>query len=358
MNGREAPSPLLARPAAAPYKSCQMPAVLLILLLPLASFAASLAATRAAMPLLGRFAMIDRPGPRSSHATPVPRGGGIGLLAGLLPSWGAAALLSGGVSMSIYVTVLAAAIGLATVSFLDDRKSLPAVPRLLAQLVAVSAVLAQMREADLIFQGLLPPLADRILAGLAWLWFINLFNFMDGIDGISGVEAAAIGIGTAITAWFAGTYQEIGCGLALAGAALGFLVWNWHPARLFLGDVGSIPLGFLSGWLLLRLAIDGNWAPALILPAYYLADATITLFARLARGEKIWQAHRSHFYQRAVQAGLRHDQVARRVAETNVMLILLSYFALSGQTLPALAGAVLVVGLRLHGLGKPAPQAV
>jgi UDP-N-acetylmuramyl pentapeptide phosphotransferase/UDP-N-acetylglucosamine-1-phosphate transferase len=335
-----------------------MSSLLLILLLPVASFALSLGATRAAMPLLGRLAMIDRPGPRSSHAAPVVRGGGIGLLTGLLPSWVVASVLPGGVASATYLTLLAAAAALAAISFLDDRKSLPAAPRLAAQLVAVTAVLAQLPAGDLVFQGLLPPLADHLLAGLAWLWFINLFNFMDGIDGISGVEAAAIGLGTALAAWLAGTYQEIGCGLALAGAAAGFLVWNWHPARIFLGDVGSIPLGLVSGWLLLRLAIDGAWAPALILPSYYLADATLTLAKRLARGEKIWQAHRSHFYQRAVQAGLRHDQVARRVAETNVMLILLSYVALGGQSLLALAGAVLVVGMRLHGLGKPAPQAV
>ena len=335
-----------------------MSSLLLILLLPVASFTLSLGATRAAMPLLGRLAMIDRPGPRSSHAAPVVRGGGIGLLTGLLPSWVVASVLPGGVASATYLTLLAAAAALAAISFLDDRKSLPAAPRLAAQLVAVTAVLAQLPAGDLVFQGLLPPLADHLLAGLAWLWFINLFNFMDGIDGISGVEAAAIGLGTALAAWLAGTYQEIGCGLALAGAAAGFLVWNWHPARIFLGDVGSIPLGLVSGWLLLRLAIDGAWAPALILPSYYLADATLTLAKRLARGEKIWQAHRSHFYQRAVQAGLRHDQVARRVAETNVMLILLSYVALGGQSLLALAGAVLVVGMRLHGLGKPAPQAV
>jgi UDP-N-acetylmuramyl pentapeptide phosphotransferase/UDP-N-acetylglucosamine-1-phosphate transferase len=335
-----------------------MSSLLLILLLPVASFTLSLGATRAAMPLLGRLAMIDRPGPRSSHAAPVVRGGGIGLLTGLLPSWVVASVLPGGVASATYLTLLAAAAALATISFLDDRKSLPAAPRLAAQLVAVTAVLAQLPAGDLVFQGLLPPLADHLLAGLAWLWFINLFNFMDGIDGISGVEAVAIGLGAALAAWLAGTYQEIGCGLALAGAAAGFLVWNWHPARIFLGDVGSIPLGLVSGWLLLRLAIDGAWAPALILPSYYLADATLTLAKRLARGEKIWQAHRSHFYQRAVQAGLRHDQVARRVAETNVMLILLSYVALGGQSLLALAGAVLVVGMRLHGLGKPAPQAV
>ena len=335
-----------------------MSSLLLILLLPVASFVVSVAATRAAIPLLGRFAVIDRPGPRSSHAAAVPRGGGIGLLLGLLPAWAAAALLPGGAPLAAYLTLLAAALGLALVSFLDDLSGLPAAPRLAAQLLAVAAVLAQLPAGDLVFQGLLPPLADRLVAGFAWLWFVNLFNFMDGIDGIAGVEAATLGVGAAITAWFAGPYQDIGCGLALAGAALGFLVWNWHPARIFLGDVGSIPLGFAAGWLLLRLAIDGAWAPALILPAYYLADATLTLCTRLVRGEKIWQAHRSHFYQRAVQAGLSHDQVARRVAETNLMLILLGYVALSGQNLLALAGAVLVVGMRLHGLSRPQPQTV
>jgi UDP-N-acetylmuramyl pentapeptide phosphotransferase/UDP-N-acetylglucosamine-1-phosphate transferase len=330
-----------------------MSSLALILLLPVLSFGLSLAGTRACMPLLQRFAVIDRPGPRSSHTKPVTRGGGIGLLMGLLPSWILAALLPAGVPLTIYATLLVAATALAAISFLDDRKSLPAAPRLLAQLLAVAVVLAQLPENDLVFQGLLPPLADRLLSGFAWLWFVNLFNFMDGIDGISGVETAAIGGGAALVAWLGGTYQEIGCGLALAGAALGFLVWNWHPARIILGDVGSIPLGFLSGWLLLRLAIDGAWAPALILPAYYLADASWTLLARLMRGEKIWQAHRSHFYQRAVQAGMSHDQVARRIAETNLMLIVLSYVALGGQSLLALAGAVLIVGTRLYGLSKP-----
>jgi UDP-N-acetylmuramyl pentapeptide phosphotransferase/UDP-N-acetylglucosamine-1-phosphate transferase len=336
-----------------------MSALLLILLLPLVSFVLALAATRLVIPVMTRVA-IDRPNQRSSHSVPIPRGGGIGLLAGLLPAWALAFLLPGGlpgpIDSVLYPTLLAAALALALVSFADDLKGLPPLPRFAAQIAAIAAVLAQLPASDLVFQGWLPPLADRLLAGFAWLWFVNLFNFMDGIDGISGVEAAGIGIGTALVAWLAGTYREIAGGLALAGAALAFLRWNWHPARIFLGDVGSIPVGFLSGWLLLRLAIDGSWAPALILPAYYLADATWTLLRRLMNGEKIWQPHRSHFYQRAVQAGLSHSDVARRVAETNLLLVLLSYFAVTGMPLLALAIAVGSVAIRLHGLAKPAIQ--
>ena len=107
----------------------------------------------------------------------------------------------------------------------------------------------------------------------------------------------------------------------LAGAAVGFLWWNWSPAKVFFGDVGSVPLGFLLGWLLLTLAGHGYWAAAIILPLYYLVDATLTLLERLARGEKIWEAHRSHYYQQAVQKGLSHAHVSRLILTGNVVLI-------------------------------------
>ena len=147
--------------------------------------------------------------------------------------------------------------------------------------------------------------------GLGWVWFINLFNFMDGIDGISGVECLGIGLGVAVIAALDGVPSGHGSlGICLAAAAAGFLIWNWHPAKVFMGDVGSVPLGFLIGWLLLDMAAAGAWAPAVILPAYYLADATITLLRRLLRGAAPWQAHRDHFYQQATQAGRSHARVA------------------------------------------------
>ncbi|MDH3702467.1 MAG: glycosyl transferase, partial [Alphaproteobacteria bacterium] len=131
-----------------------------------------------------------------------------------------------------------------------------------------------------------------------------------------------------------------------AMAALGFLRFNWHPARIFLGDVGSVPLGYLLGWLLLQAAAAGYWAPALILPLYYLADATITLLRRAARREKVWQAHREHFYQRAVQNGRSHARVSLAVLAANVVLAALALVAVA-QPVIALAAAATTVALLL-----------
>jgi UDP-N-acetylmuramyl pentapeptide phosphotransferase/UDP-N-acetylglucosamine-1-phosphate transferase len=198
-----------------------------------------------------------------------------------------------------------------------------------------------------VFQELLPDWLDTVAAAVLWLWFLNLFNFMDGIDGITGVETVAIGGGLAAFALFAGEGPSTAWfGATLAAAAAGFLVWNWHPARIFLGDVGSVPVGYLLGFLLLSLAAQGHWAPALILPGYYLADATITLVRRTLRGERIWQAHAQHFYQRAVQDGLSHAQVSLAILAADLVLIGLAMTALA-HPLPSVAAAALVVAALL-----------
>jgi UDP-N-acetylmuramyl pentapeptide phosphotransferase/UDP-N-acetylglucosamine-1-phosphate transferase len=211
--------------------------------------------------------------------------------------------------------------GLAAISWRDDRKSLPVAVRLVAQIAAVLLGLAALPQPALFFQGYLPPIADHLVAAIAWIWFINLYNFMDGIDGISGAETASIGIGLVLVVMATGLATPIvGLGAALAGAACGFLLWNWTPARLFLGDVGSIPLGFLAGFALLYLAANGHIVAAMILPLYYLLDATLTLLRRLARGEPIWRAHRSHAYQIAA-AATSHPAVVLRIVGLNVFLI-------------------------------------
>ncbi|CAN0515829.1 unnamed protein product [Laminaria digitata] len=177
-----------------------------------------------------------------------------------------------------------------------------------------------------VFLGLFPLWLDLAIAAIGWVWFVNLFNFMDGIDGISGVEATCIGGGIALVGFLAlGSQSTLPWhGLIIAAAATGFLVWNWHPAKIFLGDIGSIPLGYLLGWLLLLLAASGYLPAAIILPLYYLVDATLTLLRRLQRGEKVWQAHREHYYQKAVQNGRTHAQVSIAVALTNTGLVALA----------------------------------
>jgi UDP-N-acetylmuramyl pentapeptide phosphotransferase/UDP-N-acetylglucosamine-1-phosphate transferase len=207
-----------------------------------------------------------------------------------------------------------------------------------------------------VFQGWLPPELDIVVAALLWVWFVNLFNFMDGIDGLAGSEAAAIAAGLFLFAWV-GVGQDpalAALSATVALAALGFLVWNWAPARVFLGDAGSVPLGYLLGFLLLDAAARGWWKLALILPLYFLADATITLLRRLLRGERVWQAHREHFYQRAVQGGLGHAAATARVILANLLLIGCAWAAENRAGIAGLAAAAIVVLLLLADLAGAA----
>ncbi len=308
-----------------------------LVLLFAASALATFAGTGALLPFLRARAILDHPNERSSHQSPTPKGGGIVVVAVVLLAWiGVGLYLEGGTFLTWIIP--GAAVALAALSWIDDLRGLPPISRLLMQIAAVAIVLTLRPGSDPFFQGLLPPALDPFVAGLLWVWFINLFNFMDGIDGITGVEALIIGLGLGLI----GSGAPAMLGLIIGGAALGFLKWNWHPAKVFLGDVGSVPLGFLLGWLLLDVAAAGHWAAALILPAYYLVDATITLIRRALRGEKVWQAHRQHFYQQAVQGGLSHGMVSAAVFIIGIFLIDLAWLAEHGWTLPALAGAALL----------------
>jgi UDP-N-acetylmuramyl pentapeptide phosphotransferase/UDP-N-acetylglucosamine-1-phosphate transferase len=281
-------------------------------------------ATGFALHFLDKRAILDKPNERSSHRRPTPRGGGIALIPVIAAAWTAVGIICHA-SFAHWI-VVAAGGALALVSWIDDVRGLPPGPRFLSHVVAVAIVLIALPANRLVFQGWLPLPLDRIAAGLLWVWFVNLFNFMDGIDGIAGVETISLGIGVAIVAVLGGGWSIAGApiaplGVALAAAAGGFLFWNWQPARIFMGDVGSVPIGFFSGWLLIAAAVNGGWAAALILPAYYLADATLTLVRRARRLEPIWRAHREHFYQKAVDAGWRHDRVSSIVAGLDLVLI-------------------------------------
>lgn len=324
----------------------------IILVLPaLVAFTLSALGTRRVLAWLVARSILDRPNERSSHTLPTPRGGGLAVTPAALAGWAGAAAATGG-SAALPWVLAGGALVLLVTSWFDDRHTLPAGPRFLVQVVAVGAVLLVLPGDRLVFQGWLPLPLDRAVTALGWLWFVNLYNFMDGIDGITGVETASLGVGVALTATVAGTASGLApFGLAVAAAGLGFLAWNWHPARIFLGDSGSVPLGFLIGGLLVQLALAGQLAAALILPGYYLADATITLGRRAARGEKVWQAHRQHYYQRAVQGGKRHDQVALAILAGNLVLVAAALAAAGGYPLLATAVATVTVAGLLALLG-------
>jgi UDP-N-acetylmuramyl pentapeptide phosphotransferase/UDP-N-acetylglucosamine-1-phosphate transferase len=337
-------------PSPAPY-------FLELLLFCLAVAAAVWAASGLVLRLLRRIEVYDVPNQRSSHAVAKPRGGGLAVVPLLLAAWGGVLAWLGAAPPGLWL-VLGGALLLAAVSWADDLKGLSAAPRLLAQAAAVALGLWGLGDEALVFQGLLPLALDRIAAALAWIWFVNLFNFMDGIDGISVVEAGSIGAGLALAAWFAGgEVASILMPALMAAAMLGFAPWNWEPSRIFLGDVGSVPLGYLLGWLLLLAAAGGQWAVALILPLYYLADATWTLAKRGLRRERVWQAHREHFYQRAVQGGLSHAATSGRILICNLALVALALAALAGYPWPALGGAAATVAVLLWRLARHAARA-
>jgi UDP-N-acetylmuramyl pentapeptide phosphotransferase/UDP-N-acetylglucosamine-1-phosphate transferase len=309
-------------------------------------------------PLLMRYALA-RPNARSSHQAPTPQGGGIAVIGAALLVAGAI-LVAIGLPLGTFLIVAGAAILLAIVGAVDDIRPLPAAPRLALQMIAVTAVV--LASDFRVLPDIVPLSLERAVLILGGVWFVNLVNFMDGLDWITVAEMVPITAFIAL-AWFAGLLPTpvIFAAAALCGALLGFAPFNKPVARLFLGDVGSLPIGLLVGWLLLELAGAGALAAAILLPLYHLADATITLLRRLARGEKVWEAHRSHFYQKATGNGFSALSVSTHVFGLNLALAALATLTIlwpstAVEAASLLAGAALV-GMVLRRFSQPRPEA-
>jgi Fuc2NAc and GlcNAc transferase len=291
-------------------------------------------------------AIIDVPNERSSHLNATPRGGGIALAIVVL-GFIAVLWIAGGISAWMAAGLLVGGTLIAGVGWLDDHRHVAAVWRALVHFAAaiiVVAVAGGMPDLSLGAATAHLGLAGSIIAVLAIVWLINLYNFMDGIDGIAGVNAVTVGVSGGLLLYFAGDAGLAGIALVSAAAAAGFLVWNWPPARIFMGDVGSGFLGFIFGAL--AVASEARHAVPLViwvlLLGVFLVDSTATLIRRVARGEKWYAAHRSHAYQRMVHGGHSHARVTSGVALLNVGLIAL---ASVGYAVPATIPLLLLVGL-------------
>lgn len=272
-------------------------------------------------PLLQRYALA-RPNARSSHRTPTPQGAGIAVIAATLivaSLWGASA------GVAIPPALVAATVVIALVGFADDIVSLPVLVRLVLQAACVGAVVLTAPETARIAPAL--PLAlERGVVVLAGVWFVNLVNFMDGLDLMTVAEVVPVTAALLLLGTLGDlSWPAVLIATALCGAMLGFAAFNRPVAKVFLGDVGSLPIGLLLGWCLLELAFRGQPAAALLLAAYYLADSTITLFRRIIRREPFWSAHRTHFYQRATDNGFT---VRRVIAETFALNLVLALLAI------------------------------
>ncbi|MCA1413837.1 glycosyltransferase family 4 protein [Bradyrhizobium sp. NBAIM20] len=304
-------------------------------------------------PLLQRYALA-RPNARSSHRVPTPQGAGIAVIAATLivaSLWGVSA------NVAIPPALVAATIVIALVGFVDDIVSLPVLVRLVLQAACVGAVVFTAPDTARIVPAL--PLAlERGLIVLAGVWFVNLVNFMDGLDLMTVAEVVPVTAALLLLGMLGDLpWPAVLIATALCGAMLGFAPFNRPVAKVFLGDVGSLPIGLLLGWCLLELAWHGQAAAALLLPAYYLADATITLFRRIARREPFWSAHRSHFYQRATDNGFSVSRVSGEVFLLNLVLAGLAILAVRAATvavtLPALIAGAIAVALLLRRFSRP-----
>jgi UDP-N-acetylmuramyl pentapeptide phosphotransferase/UDP-N-acetylglucosamine-1-phosphate transferase len=302
-------------------------------------------------PLLKRCALA-KPNARSSHLTQTPQGGGIAVIPAMMTVVGIAHCLRsfGTLIESPLPAVIAATAVMTCLGAFDDIRPLPVAPRLLIQAIIVAGVIYTLPD-HLRVVPLLPWWLERLLLVLGGLWFVNLVNFMDGIDWMTVAEVIPLTASLVVLGQFHAlpTYGTI-VALALGGAVLGFAYFNRPIARLFLGDVGSLPIGLLLGWLLLLVAAGGNLIAAIVMPLYYLADATITLLRRTMEGETIWQAHRTHFYQRATDGGFSVTEVVARVFVVNLGLCALAVLTVaapgrSSDTVALLGGAALVTWL-------------
>ena len=272
-----------------------------------------------------RHAIIDVPNERSSHTVPTPRGGGLSISlsvliavvvlasAGYLPVKFAIGLGGGGLIVSI-------------TGWLDDHKHIPAFWRAFSYLLAAAWFLYWIDGAGMIEIGTVtyhPGMISNLLAILGITWLVNLYNFMDGSDGLAAVQAICTGLMAAMLFWISGGHGLAMISLVVVFASAGFLNWNWPPARIFMGDVGSC----LTGFIFAGLAVYGDkssevsWVIWFILLSVFIMDATLTLLKRMLTGEQWYSAHRGHAYQRVIQLGVSHSLLAKAVLLINLCLL-------------------------------------
>jgi len=309
---------------------------MITLLLSALSFLASWRLTTWLLHRAERLSLVQTPTLRSSHVQPTPNGGGLGIV---IASTVAGVWLAWGQSQALLVAI-ALAVPLALVGLLDDIRHLSARVRLGVQVAVCTGLLIALGTVPEIIVGnvVLGGLALSGLLLLVGVWWINLFNFMDGIDGIAGAQAVFMLLaGAALTAW--GNPDAMASPLwvlmlCIVAATVGFLLMNWPPAKIFMGDTGSTWLGFMIFALALLTVQSGwlNYAVWLVLGAVFVTDATITLLTRMARGERWYEAHRSHVY----QSLSRRWQGDRKVGHRSVILLVA---AINGLWLAPLAWA-------------------
>jgi len=306
-------------------------------------------------PLLIRH-LLAHPNHRTSHATPTPQGAGLAVMASVLIVATAALLLGMAAPPPSLVPVLIGAALFTVVGALDDAHALAVSWRLLAQVLIAAAVIFLLPQDFRLLPEMLPGGVERVLLVIGVVGFVNAVNFLDGLDWMTVAQVVPMTLGVVILHGLDVVPASTGLlALALLGATLGFAVFNKHPAQIFLGDAGSLPIGLLLAFMLIVVA-EAHLVSGLLLALYTLSEATITFFRRLFAGEPVLSAHKTHFYQRAVAQGLRVPQVTARVFALGLWLMVLAIVAALARSLPVdfivLALGAGATGLVLFNLGR------
>ena len=330
-----------------------MPAYLIIVAI-IGSFGFSVCATYLVKRYVEKTGLLDTPNSRSSHSQLTPSGGGLSMVVTLLL---AGAILTATLDKAgILIPVMAAIVLLAITGWMDDRHGLSVGIRFIVYIIVALYVIYSLGSFDRFEIGefSIGLGSFSVLFTIGWIvWLINLYNFMDGIDGLAATQSAVAGCTLGI--WFTlhkNYVMALFCYVIMA-VSLGFLVWNWAPARIFMGDVGSVTLGGLFAILAVlgQTQHDIPLGACVLLLGVFIADTTVTLLRRALRGERVWQAHRSHFYQRAVRTGYTHARVTGAAAIIAVVLAIfatLEMLRVFPQGLWAALSAALLAGTALY----------
>lgn len=320
----------------------------ILLILTISSFLLSVILVKLTIIIMARFGVVDKPSHRRAHSKITPRGGGIAfIITFCLLMMISEYEVSGSLNYSI--NLLRLLIPIALISFLDDILGVPILLRLLIHIFCSFLAIMWLIHPHKILHNELSLHIDLIAGAFALLTFLNFYNFLDGIDGITVSETIHISLTILILCTLrydiipnSSIVATIAC--IILGWSCGFALFNWQPASIFIGDVGSISLGFILGICLLTIATAGDrlFAACVIASLYYIADAGITLTIRLVKGEKIWQPHLQHFFQKAVKKGFSHQMVVWLIIKCNFILMLLAIGALFYPVVCIILGLITV----------------
>jgi UDP-N-acetylmuramyl pentapeptide phosphotransferase/UDP-N-acetylglucosamine-1-phosphate transferase len=309
--------------------------------------------TKFAIKLLTKYNVVDQPGNRRSHAKITPRGGGIAIFLVFIVSF---IYLDYILTKSAYTPRLLPLLSLlALVSFYDDLMGTHALLRLVVHLFVAGSALYNFLYPNTLFHGELDLWLDFALATIGFAGFMNIYNFLDGIDGITSMQSIHLSISMITLTLIRSdvVYNPslvIMISIITLACSIGFLIYNWSPASVFLGDVGSISLGFLIGLCVVLVAASGErlFVASAIASLYYVADGGGTLLIRTIKGEKVWLPHLNHFFQQAVKKGMSHREVTLKIAFCNIILLLLSVNSLFYPAICIIAAIFVVLCILIH----------